>query len=634
MHEKSPESLTMQHPHAAFGEAPPASDRPPAAKSRWRETLSVFGHAGRTLRLVADVDRSLLFVLLFVQIADALANVAIVYVGKRIIDAVVFASRSPGHSLRPILAWVAAEFALVAVRAAVSQWNDYSQVVLRARLGLHVNLRIMEKAANVSYGHFEDPAFMNAMAQARREASARPLDLVNQSLSLVKHGLTLAGYVALLWALGPWALAALVITALPPFWAEAKYGRALFELQRARTQRNRMAFYIESVLTSEQTIKEVKLFALAAWLVARFRDVHETFHREESGLAARRVLAALWLGLLSTAAFYGTYVVIVSRTVAGTITLGAMTLYLMVFRQGQTSLQSALRAVARMYEDNLFMTNLFEFLALPDDEPDEPLPAGERETGTAPEVVFEHVSFRYPGSERDVLTDVSLTLHAGETVAVVGRNGAGKTTLVKLLVGLHRPSAGRILIDGVDSATISTAQLRRRIGVIFQDFVRFQFSAGDNVGVGWLPSLGERAAVERAINDAGADAVISRLPRGLDTPLGRAFGGDDLSVGQWQRIALARAFMRRSGILVLDEPTAAMDAETEHEIFERFRDLKAGRTALLITHRFATVRMADRIVVFEGGRIVEEGPHAALIAATDGTYARLFRLQAEGYALD
>ncbi|MEI8259836.1 MAG: ABC transporter ATP-binding protein [Deltaproteobacteria bacterium] len=457
---------------------------------------------------------------------------------------------------------------------------------------------------------------------------------MNQSLALVKHGLTLAGYTALLWALGPWALAALVITALPPFWAEARYGRALFDLQRVRTQRNRMGFYLESVLTSEQTIKEVKLFALAAWLIARYRDVHESFHREESGLAARRVRAALWLGLLSTAAFYGTYVVIVARTVAGSITLGAMTLYLVVFRQGQTSLQSALRAVARMYEDNLFMTNLFEFLAMPDDEPDEPLPAGEREAGRAPEVVFEHVSFRYAGSDRDVLTDVSLTLHAGETVAVVGRNGAGKTTLVKLLVGLHRPTAGRILIDGVDTASMSTARLRRRIGVIFQDFVRFQFSAGDNVGVGWLPSLGERAAVEQAINDAGADAVISRLPRGLDTPLGRAFGGDDLSVGQWQRVALARAFMRRSGILVLDEPTAAMDAETEHEIFERFRDLKAGRTALLITHRFATVRMADRIVVFEGGHIVEEGPHAELIAAPDGTYARLFRLQAEGYALD
>ncbi len=594
----------------------------------------MLGHARDTMRLVAAVDRRLLAVLIFVNVANALANVAIAYVGKRIVDAVVTASRTPGHSTRETLVWVAIELALVTANAGITQWRSFSSTVLRSKLGLHVNLVILEKSANVSYGHFEDPIFMNKMTQARREASARPLDLVNQSLTLVYQGVTLGGYIALLWALGPWALAALVITAIPPFWAEARYGKELFHLQRARTMRNRVGFYLEQVLTTEQTIKEVKLFALAAWLIGRYREVHESFHHEETSLGLRRARAALLLGLFGTFAFYGTYAVIVGRAAYGVITLGAMTLYLMVFRQGQSALQSALAAVARMYEDNLFMTNLFEFLAIPDDEIDEPLGDGERESGAAPEVIFEHVSFRYPGSERDVLTDVNLTLRAGETVALVGRNGAGKTTLVKLLVGLYRPSSGRILIDGIDASTMSAAQLRRRVGVIFQDFVRFQFSAGDNVGVGWLPAREAREAVSQAVNDAGADAVISRLPKGLDTPLGRAFGGDDLSVGQWQRVALARAFMRRSGILVLDEPTAAMDAETEHEIFERFRELKAGRTALLITHRFATVRMADRIVVFDGGRIVEEGTHAALMTKTDGMYARMFRLQAEGYALE
>jgi ATP-binding cassette subfamily B protein len=611
------------------------SARPPASfAQRWRDTLAVFSHARRTFRLVAAVDRRLVFALLFVQIADAVANVAIAYVGKRIIDAVVTATRTPGHPVAATLTWVGIELALVTANAGISQWRQYTQVVLRSKLGLHVNLVILEKAANVSYEHFEDPVFMNKMTQARREASARPLDLVNQSLTLVRQGVTLAGYGALLWALGPWALAALVVTAIPPFWAEARYGKALFELQRARTQRNRVGFYLETVLTTETTIKEVKLFALAAWLIGRYREVHESYHEEETALAARRIRAALLLGLLSTFAFYGTYVIIVMRAVDGVITLGAMTLYLLVFRQGQSALQSALGAVAKMYEDNLFMTNLFEFLGIDDDEPDASLPQGEREDGRAPEVVFEHVTFRYPGSERDVLTDVNLTLRAGQTVALVGRNGAGKTTLVKLLVGLYRPTSGRILIDGIDAATLSAAQLRRRVGVIFQDFVRFQFSAGDNVGLGWLPAREDRIAVERAVNDAGAEAVISRLPKGLDTPLGRAFGGDDLSVGQWQRIALARAFMRRSGILVLDEPTAAMDAETEHEIFERFRELKAGRTALLITHRFATVRMADRIVVFDGGRIVEEGTHTELMARDGGMYARMFTLQAEGYRID
>jgi len=603
---------------------------PVGPRYRLRDAGSVWANIRRTLALVSEVDRTLLVALIVLLILDAASNVAIAFVGKRIIDAVVDAARHPGHPWRTSVTWVAIELGIVASRSLVTQLTNFAQVVLRSKLGLRVNLLILEKACNVSYQHFEDPDFMNRMTQARREASVRPLDLINSILNFLRNGITLVGYAALLWSLGPWALLALVITAVPPFVGEIRHGMAQFLMQRARTERNRKAFYLEMVLAGEQTAKEVKLFSLGQWLTQRYREIHEGFHAEEVAVTRRRTWSLFLLGLLSITAFYGTYAVIAIRSATGAITLGAMTLYVLVFRQGQTTLQGALSAVARMYEDNLFMTNLFEYLAVPNDEPDEPIALDARPPTDAPHVRFDHVSFKYPGTERDALRDVSFEIPAGDTLALVGRNGAGKTTLIKLLVGLYRPTSGRILLDDVDVATLSAGELRQRIGVIFQDFVRFQFSAGDNVGVGWLPARGDTTAIDRAVDDAGARDVITRLPRGIETPLGRAFGGDDLSVGQWQRIALARAFMRRSGFLVLDEPTAALDAESEHEIFTRFRELKAGRTAILITHRFSNVRMADRIVVIENGEIAEHGTHDELLAS-GGRYARMFRLQAAGY---
>ncbi|HNH49513.1 MAG TPA: ABC transporter ATP-binding protein, partial [Myxococcota bacterium] len=360
------------------------------------------------------------------------------------------------------------------------------------------------------------------------------------------------------------------------------------------------------------------------------RDIIASFTQEESDLAKRRSLSALLLGLIATGALYGTYGWIALQTVAGSITLGSMTLYMGLFRQGQDTLKSALSAVSRAWEDDLYMTNLDEFLSVPEEEPDgvEPLEADAPDE-KAPSLSLENVSFCYPGSSREALSNINLKVASGETIALVGKNGAGKTTLIKLLVGLFRPSSGTIRVNDVDVATLSMSALRRRVGVIFQDFARLQLSMRDNVGVGWLPAREDDLAVGSAIQDGGAKDIVDRLPNGLETPLGRAFGGDDLSGGQWQRVALARAFMRKSRILVLDEPTAAMDAEAEHEIFQRFRDLKKDRTAILITHRFGTVRMADRIVVIDGGRIAEEGSHDQLMAR-GGLYAKMFSLQAEG----
>jgi ATP-binding cassette, subfamily B, bacterial len=581
--------------------------------------------------MVSSVDRPLLFALVITQILDAISLVAMAWVGKQIIDAIVAALRDPARPYRAALFWVGIELAIVIGRSLVGQLQSYTQVVLRSKLGLHVNMLILEKAARVSYRRFEDPEFMNSMTQARREASSRPLDLVNQALSLMRHTITLIGYAGLVLALGAWAVLVIVATAVPPFLAEARHGRKTFAMQKARTMRNRRLFYLEAVLTTEQTVKEVKLFGLARYIRDRYREIHVGFHAEQTQLASEHARWSFFLGLLASAALYGAYATIAVRTVAGAITLGSMALYLTVLRDGQRTLQNALQAVARAYEDDLFMTNLFEFLEVEEDEPEADAPfVDSDDTSTPPRIELKNVGFRYPGAKADALRDVTLTIEPGETIALVGRNGAGKTTLIKLLVGLYRPTSGVILVDGVDITTIPVDALRRRIGVIFQDFAHFQLTARENVGVGWLPARDDDRAINQAIEGGGAKEIIARLPQGLETPLGRAFGGDDLSGGQWQRIALARAFMRKSRILILDEPTAAMDAEAEHEIFQRFRDLKENRTALLITHRFSTVRMADRIVVFEDGAIVEAGTHPELMAL-EGRYARMFNLQAAGY---
>ncbi len=589
-------------------------------------------HALRTFRLVAGADRRLLVSLFATQLIDAGTAVAIAWVGKRLIDAVVAAAQHHGASehARAALVLVVVEGLLVALKTSSGQVASHAQTSLRSALNLTVNVAILEKSLNVSHPRFEDPVFLNQMTQARREASARPIDLVLQSLAVLRHGATLVGYLALLWSLGAWALLALVLSSVPPFVAEARHGKALFALTRARTQRNRQAFYLEGLLTTEATAKESRLLAMGRWVVDRYREIHTQYRDEEQTLQRRRTRWAVGLGLLSAVVFYLSCGRIVMEATRGAITLGAMTLYLIVLRQGQTSLQAMLAAMTRAVEDNLYLSNLFEYLAVPDDEPDEVIPEGYDPGVGAPEVRFEAVSFRYPGSEREVLHEVSMTIAPGEAVALVGRNGAGKTTLVKLLTGLYRPTSGRVTVDGVDVRELGAPELRRRLGVVFQDFARFQFSAGDNVGVGWMPSRGDRSVIEKAVSDAGAEPVVQRLAQGLDTPLGRAFGGDDLSAGQWQRIALARAFMRKSRLLVLDEPTAAMDAEGEHEVFLRLRDLRAGRSALLITHRFSTVRMADRVVVLDDGRVVEEGPHSELLRK-GGLYAKMFNLQADGY---
>ncbi len=608
----------------------------------------MLGNARRAFALLASTDRRLAVTLVVLTICDGVLPVAIAWVGKRIIDAVIAAAAAPDAGARiAALEWVGVEFVLMILRSAVTQRTALAQTLLRSELGLAVNTRILEKAINVSYRHFEDPHFNNQLAQARREASSRPLDVVRQVLVLGRSAIVLGGYAALLAGFSPLAVLVLIVTAVPPFLAEARFGREAFLLSRSRTFQNRKAHYLEVLLSHEASAKEVKLLSLSALLLGRYRELYQHFLEQDASLARRRARAALLLGLAATSALYACYVWVVVRTIAGALTVGSMTLYIVAFREGQGALQTGLLAIARLYEDNLFMTNLFEYLALPEDEPHEPLPAPGAASGNGgapsaerngdgplieppPRIELREVTFRYPGASRDSLSAVTLTIEPGETLALVGPNGAGKTTLVKLLTGLYRPTSGSILMDGVDTSELTVAELRSRVGVIFQDFVRFHFTVADNIGVGWVPEMDNQAEIERAAAAAGLDDVIEALPLGYGQALGRWFGGEELSVGQWQRLALSRAFMRRSPVLVLDEPTAALDAEAEAQLFGRFQVLAAGRTVILITHRFSTARGADRIAVFENGRLTELGAHAELLAR-DGRYARMFRLQAAGY---
>jgi ATP-binding cassette subfamily B protein len=427
----------------------------------------------------------------------------------------------------------------------------------------------------------------------------------------------------------PWAVLILIVGGIPEFLAEAKFSGDKFRLFRWRSPETRMQMYLETVLAREDYAKEVKLFRLGPKLLQRYQAIFAKLFAEDRKLTLRRDSWGFVLGLLGTAAFYGAYAWIALAAIRGNISLGQMTMYLMLFKQGQSAVSASLSAISGMYEDNLYLSNLYEYLEQP-----VPTAQGELQQGPAPGdgVRFEQVSFAYPGSEEPALQQVSLHIKPGDSLALVGENGSGKTTLIKLLTRLYQPDAGRILLDGLDLQQWQGDALRQRIGVIFQDFGRYQFLVGENIGAGDMNHFEDRQRWQRAAEMGMAHEFIDKLPQQYDTQLGKWFkGGRELSGGQWQKIALARAFMRTNAdLLVLDEPTATMDAAAEATIFEHFRELSRGKMTILISHRFSTVRMADLIVVIDKGRIVEQGSHEQLMKL-GGQYAYLFSLQAQGY---
>jgi ATP-binding cassette subfamily B protein len=591
--------------------------------------LGVFVYSRRAMELVWTTSRALTITLAVLTLVAGVLPAVIAYIGQLIVDGVVTAMNAADPDTYRVLRLIVLE-ALVVIAVAASQRGlSVSQSLLRALLGQRVNVMILEKALTLQLANFEDSEFYDKLTQARREASSRPLSLVNRTFGLVQNAISLTSYAVLLFAFSPWAVVILIGAGLPSFFAEAKFSGDAFRLFRWRSPETRMQMYLETVIAREDGVKEVKLFQLGPRLLQRYRDIFKKLFVEDRRLTLRRDSWGFVLGLLSTTAFYGAYAWIVITTINGQITLGAMTMYLVLFRQGQTAVAASLSAISGMYEDNLYLSNLYDYLGQA-----VPTRLGHAKKGPEPErgLEFKNVSFTYPGSTAKALTNVSFQISPGESLALVGENGSGKTTLIKLLTRLYDPTEGNIILDGLDLQDWDVEALRQRIGVIFQDFGRYQFSVGENIGAGDVRYIDDAERWAKAAETGMAAPFIEDMPDGYNTQLGRWFkGGRELSGGQWQKIALSRAFMRSDAdILVLDEPTAAMDAGSEAAIFDHFRAESHNKMTILISHRFSTVRAADRIIVIHNGEILEQGNHESLLAE-NGQYAHLFKLQARGY---
>jgi ATP-binding cassette subfamily B protein len=632
---------------APRGFPPPPREQPQGNKSlreQWQELRIAYGNIPRAFRLVWQAHRTGTIGMLLVTLLAAGLPAGQAWAGKLIVDSVVASitgaaavdAATMQAAFARVLPFLLLEFALLTIGSVTSQGRTLLEHILHARMKHQINVAIMEKALMLELAYFEDADFYDKLQNARREADFRALNVINTSFLMIQNTITLASFAAILLAFSPLITLLLFGAALPSFVAQTRYSNLYFRLLTWRAPEFRRMRYLEHVLTVDESAKEIKLFGLGEPLLERYQKLFWSFNREDESLATRRsVMSILW-GLLSIISYYGAYAWIVWRTIQGVITLGDMTLYLTLFRQSQTIFQAMFAGMGRLYESGLFLKNLFDFLNL---QPQmRGLLAEEQRHGTrrVPRplqqgIEFCAVSFRYPGREEWALHHVNLHIAPGEKLALVGANGAGKTTMIKLLTRLYDPTEGHILLDGVDLRDYDIADLHQCIGVIFQDFVQYHTNARENIGFGQIAALEDEARIALAAQRGGADEVIARLPEGYETILGRWFAqGQELSGGQWQKVALGRAFMRDGEVLVLDEPTAALDAEREYEIFRRFHSLTEGKTTLLISHRFSTVRMADRIAVLQDGQVTELGTHHELLAQA-GTYARLFHLQAEGY---
>jgi len=593
-----------------------------------KNAASLHIYIARAFKLVWATSRFLTIVMALATLVVGTLPALAAYVGKIIVDTVVAVQGQP-NAFDEILPWIGVECAVVLVILVAGKILETCRTLLRAQLGQKINEQILEKAQRLSLEQIEDSEFNDMLLKARRDASTRPLSLVNRGFSLAKNALQLVSFSVLLWQFSPYAILLLWIAALPAFVAEVKFSGDAFRLFTWRSPHRRKQLYLETVLGREDSAKEVKIFGLSSPLMARYRDMFTQLYREDRNLTLRRQWWGTWLGVFGTVMFYLAFAWVVYGTAIGELTLGEMTMYLLLFKQGQTAISESLADINGMYDDNLYMSTLYDLMNLPDAESPEGVKQG---VSPGAGISVEHLSFKYPGANEYAIRDVSFKLSPGESLAIVGDNGAGKTTLIKLISGLYPATEGRVLYDGTDVQDWHPDVLRAELGVIFQDFMRYQFSVGENIGLGDHSAQQSEEGWAKAAASGMASPFIEQLPERYNTQLGKWFNqGRELSGGQWQKIALSRAFMRTGArLLVMDEPTAAMDADAEAEVYERVAEVLQEKMVILISHRFSTVRMAQSIIVMSNGKIIEQGSHEALVA-NQGRYAELFNKQARGY---
>ena len=598
--------------------------------------MAALRHIPPLLRMVFATHRGYTIAIIGLRVVRALVPLALLWVGKLIIEAVEIYYRA-GQEIdwRRLGLLVVLELAIAVVGEGLTRASSLLESLLGDLFSNRVSVRLMEHAARLDVAQFEDAETYDHLERARRQTVGR-IGLLAQILSTVQDLITLISLAAALVLYVPWLLALLAIAVIPAFLGETHFAALGYSLLYQWTPERRMLDYLRFTAASDGSAKEVKLFGLSPFLVGRYRTLADAFYEANKRLSIQRATISTLLAGLGALGYYGAYAVILYLTVvgyrspAGAFTIGVLTFLAGSFRQSRDLIQRILFTLSQIYAESLYLRDLFTFFEL------RPRVVSKANAIAVPRpirqgFVFEGVSFRYPGSEEWAVRDLSFELLPNQSVALVGENGAGKTTLVKLLARLYDPDEGRILLDGVDLRAYDLQSLRRNIGVIFQDFVRYAFLFRENIAVGQIEALENEARIREAARRGLADTVAQRLERGFEQQLGRRFGGGvELSGGEWQRVALARAYMREAQVLILDEPTAALDARAEHEVFLRFTELTRGQIAVLISHRFSTVRMAERILVLQGGHLVEQGTHHELVER-GGLYAELFNLQAAGY---
>ena len=615
----------------------PVSLRTPQS---FRERVGALRHIPPFVRLVWDSSPALMLASLTMRLLRAVVPVLALYVGKLIVDAVVTEARLP-HTGWSASDWIesgrlvkvgglaALEFGLALATDFSGRLSSLVDSLLAESYSNFASIRLMEKAASLDLEQFESSDQQDRLDRARRQVTGRT-SLLGLVFGQIQDVLTALFFVIGLLAYWPWLIALMLIALVPSFLSEVKFNAQGYRLDYFRTPERRQLDYIRYLGSSIETAKEVKLLGLERFLIERFRRFAETMFVDNRRLAASRAIWGALFAALGTIAYYIAYGVIIWRTMAGEFSLGDMAFLVGSFLRLKSLLDGLLLGFSQVAGQALYLDDLFSFFDVEPRivSPPDPLAVPKRIRSG---FVFEDVGFRYEGADRWAVRHLDLEIRNGEVLALVGENGAGKTTIVKLLARLYDPTEGRVLLDGHDLREYDLEELRNRVGVVFQDFARFHFTAAENIAMGRVEAAGDRDRIEQAARRSLAEAVIARLPLGFEQPLGRRFsGGIDLSGGEWQKIAIARAYMRNADVLVLDEPTSALDAQSEFEVFQRFRDLSVGKTTLLISHRFSTVRMADRIIVLESGEIVEAGTHRALLGR-GGRYAELFELQAAGY---